>query len=129
MRRRLGLRRIAGLMAVAATAAVALFLLPTASANTPVTGAAFTTVNEALDGLDHCKNGNPAVNCNIYDGKEFVWLNGGPSVAYLGDGDYFFTVLDPGGQADPNDGAPSNLSDDFDVYSNRQFSVTSGTVG
>ena len=96
--------------------------------NTPVTGAAFTTVNETVDGTGHCLNGNPAVNCNIYDGKDFVWLNGGPSTAYVGDGSYFFAVLSPGGQADPNDGAAKNLSDDFDVYTNRTFSVSGGTV-
>src|SRR5438552_3237678 len=77
-----------------------------------VTGAAFTTVNETADGTGHCKNGNPGVNCNIYDGKQFVWLNGGPAAAYVGDGTYFFAVLVPGGQPDPNDGAAKNLSDD-----------------
>ena len=99
-----------------------------AAANTPVTGAGFTTVNEGVDGAGHCQNGNPSVNCNIYDGKQYVWLNGGPSVAYVGDGDYFFAVLDPGGQADPNDGAAKNLSDDFDTYANRTFSVSGATV-
>src|SRR5207249_2569517 len=93
-----------------------------------VTGAAFTTVNENVDGTGHCKNGNPNVNCNIYDGKEYVWLNGGPSVAYVGDGTYFFAVLDPGGQADPNDGSAKNLSDDYDAYTNRTFSVSGGLV-
>ena len=92
-----------------------------------VTGAAFTTTNTAVDGTGHCKNGNPAINCNIYDGKEFVWLNGGPNVAYVGGGDYFFAVLDSGGQDDPNDGARENLSDDPDTYTNRTFSVASGT--
>jgi hypothetical protein len=99
-----------------------------ALANSPVNGAAFTTVNEAVDGTGHCKNGNPNVNCNIYDGKEFVWLNGGPSTAYVGDGTYFFAVLAPGGQADPSDGSPKNLSDDFDAYTNRTFTVSGGTV-
>src|ERR1043165_38848 len=97
-----------------------------ASANTPVSGAAFTTVNEGVDGTGHCKNGNPNTNCNIYDGKQFVWLNGGPSTAYVGDGSYFFAVLDPGGQADPNDGAAKNLSQD--AYTDRTFSVSGGTV-
>lgn len=101
---------------------------PLAASANPVSGAAFTTVNETVDGTGHCKNGNPAVNCNIYDGKQYVWLNGGPSVAYVGDGDYFFAVLDPGGQADPNDGAAKNLSDDFDSYTNRTFSVSGGVV-
>lgn len=105
-------------------------LLPiaVASANTPVSGAAFTTTNTNVDGTGHCKNGNEDVNCNIYDGKDFVWLNGGPSTAYVGDGDYFFAVLDPGGQADPNDGAAKNLSDDYDAYANRTFSVSGGVV-
>jgi hypothetical protein len=114
---------------ILALAALLAILVPAmAFANTPVSGAAFTTVNESVDGTDHCKNGNPNVNCNIYDGKEFVWLNGGPSVAYVGDGDYFFAVLVPGGQADPNDGAANNLSDDFDAYTNRTFSVSGGIV-
>src|SRR5512146_3452454 len=96
--------------------------------NNPVTGAGFTSVNENVDGTGNCKNGNPNTNCNIYDGKQFVWLNGGSSTAYVGDGSYFFAVLSPGGQADPNDGTAKNLSDDFDAYTNRTFSVTGGTV-
>ena len=102
-----------------------------ASANTAVTGAAFTTTNINVDGTGHCKNGNEDVNCNIYDGKDFVWLNGGPGTAYVGDGDYFFAVLEPGGQGgndNPNDGTPKNLSDDYDAYTNRTFSVSGGTV-
>lgn len=93
-----------------------------------VSGAGFTTVNELVDGSGHCKNGNPAVNCNIYDGKQYVWLNGGPAVAYVGDGTYFFAVLAPGGQANANDGTSKNLSDDFDAYTNRTFTVTGGTI-
>src|SRR6266516_3497737 len=106
----------------------ATFLLP-AKTSHAVTGAAFTTVNENVDGTGHCLNGNPAVNCNIYNGKQYVWLNGGPSVAYVGDGTYFFAVLVPGGQADPNDGAAKNLSDGANGdYTTRTFSVTGGTV-
>jgi len=113
---------------VALVAALAVGILPmVAAANSPVSGAGFTTVNETVDGTGHCKNGNPNNNCNIYDGKQYVWLNGGPSTAYVGDGTYFFAVLAPGGQADPNDGAAKNLSDDFDLYTNRTFTVT--TVG
>ena len=126
MRRFMTVRR--ALLLAVLGALGAMILLPGAAANTPVTGAGFTTVNVSVDGAGHCKNGNPAVNCNIYDGKDFVWLNGGPSVAYVGDGDYFFAVLDPGGQADPNDGAARNLSDDYDTYADRTFSVTGGTV-
>ena len=92
----------------------------------PVTGAAFTTVVTGEE--SHCKNGNPLVNCNIYDGKEYVWLNGGPISAYIGDGTYFFAVLTPGGQNDPNDGGANNLSDDFDSYTNRTFTVSGGNI-
>ncbi|MBL8056292.1 MAG: hypothetical protein JNK29_06310, partial [Anaerolineales bacterium] len=82
-----------------------------------VSGAGYTTVNQAADPGNHCKNGNPGVNCNIYDGKEYVWLNGGPAANGLGpDGTYFFAVLVPGGQPNPNDGGPKNLSDDYDAY-------------
>src|SRR5437764_5653947 len=125
------MKRALAAMTVVATC-MALFgavaMASPAGANTAVNGAAFTTVNESVDGPDHCKNGNPNVNCNIYDGKEFVWLNGGPSVAYVGDGPYFFAVLDPGGQADPNDGSAKNLSSPNDAYTNRTFSVSGGTV-
>jgi hypothetical protein len=128
--------RFSRAMATAVITVFGVFVPSVTVANTPVTGAGFTTVNETVDGSGHCKNGNPAVNCNIYDGKDFVWLNGGPSVAYVGDGSYFFAVLDPGGQANPNDGAPKNLSDVSptsgtgagDAYTNRVFTVTGGTV-
>lgn len=94
-----------------------------------VSGAGFTTVNEAVDGPDHCENGNPQVNCNLYDGKQFVWLNGGPAANGLGpDGQYFFAVLEPGGQPSPNDGGAKNLSDDFDARTNRTFTVSGGEV-
>jgi hypothetical protein len=69
-----------------------------------------------------CLNGN-GVNCNLYLDKRDVWFSGLPVSASLGSGKYFFVVLVPGGQRNPNDGAPKNLSDDFDAYTNRTFSV------
>jgi len=118
------MRRLSLLVALSALACAA--LAPTAGA---VSGAGYTTVNTDVDGGNHCKNGNPAVNCNIYDGKEFVWLNGGPAANGLGpDGQYFFAVLAPGGQPNPNDGGAKNLSDDFDTFTNRTFTVTGGEV-
>lgn len=117
-----------------ALAALLTMLLPLAAqANSPVSGAAFTTVNEGVDGTGHCANGNPNVNCNIYDGKQYVWMNGGPVSADLGDGSYFFAVLVPGGQgnnsdANPNDGTDKNLSSPNDAYTNRTFTVSGGTV-
>ena len=101
--------------------------LPSAAA--AVGGAAFTTVNVAIDGPGHCRNGNPLVNCNLYNGMEYVWLNGGPKGARLRpDGAYFFAVLAPGGQNTPNDGGAKNLSDNFDAYTNRTFTVKNGKV-
>jgi hypothetical protein len=105
----------------------------------PVTGAVFTTTDPDSDGVGHCKNGNEAVNCNIYDGKQFVWLTGGPGTAGLADGYYFFAVLAPGGQGanrNPNDGAPKNLSDldpttntgAGDAWTNRKFQVQNGFI-
>ncbi len=94
-----------------------------------VAGAAFTTFNAHVDGSgkDVCKN--TAINCNIYGAKEYVWLNGGPAANGLRpDGDYFFAVLVPGGQPNPNDGGPKNLSDDYDAYTNRTFTITDGEV-
>jgi len=105
-----------------------------------VSGAAFTTFNAHVDGAgkDVCKNS--VINCNIYGAKEYVWLNGGPAANGLGpDGEYFFAVLEPGGQPNPNDNGPKNLSyncypgDDPgvacpDPYTNRTFTVTDGEV-
>lgn len=105
------------------------FATPAFAARSPVTGAVFTTVNETIDGPGKCKNGNPAINCNHYTGKPYVWLNGGPPSNGLSpNGQYFFAVLEPGGQSDPNDGTPKNLSDNFDTYQNRTFTVTNGEV-
>jgi len=77
------------------------------------------------------------VNCNIYDAKDKVWMNGGPVTQSLGDGTYFFAVLSPSGQnnevndgTDPaaDKGTPHNLSDDVDAYTNRTFSIASGVI-
>ena len=91
-----------------------------------VSGAAFTSVNEAADGTGNCKNGNPNVNCNQYTGKKFVWLNGGPAAAGLESGTYFWVVLQPGGQPTVLDGTAKNLSDDTDPYTNRTFEWVKG---
>ncbi|TMB88280.1 MAG: hypothetical protein E6J45_11575, partial [Chloroflexi bacterium] len=108
-----------------------------ARANTHVQHAAFTTIDPNVDsppaGGQLCLNGNPGVNCNIYTDKQFVWLNGGPAAAALGDGTYFFAVLEPGGQGggssgDPNDGTAKNLSSPFDDYTNRTFTVSASAV-
>ena len=89
--------------------------------------AGFTSIDETADNGIHCLNNSP-VNCNLYDDKQYVWLNGGPISAALGDGKFFFAVLAPGGQADPNDGTSNNLSDDYDTYLNRTFSIAAGVL-
>jgi len=112
------------LVTVVGAALAAVVFIPAASG---VCGAAFTSINEAVDDTGHCQNS--AINCNIYDGKQFVWLNGGPQANGLKpDGQYFFAVLVPGGQPDPNDSAAKNLSDDFDTYADRTFTVSGGEV-
>jgi hypothetical protein len=106
-------------------------------------GAAFTTINSTADaggtgaGQGLCHNGNGNVNCNQYFAKQYVWINGGPDKNGLSDGTYFFAVLVPGTQHDPNDQPPNtfpkprtdgNLSDDFDPYTNRIFTVKNGEI-
>src|SRR4029079_9493975 len=76
--------------------------------------------NDTVDGTGHCNN-HSAVNCNNYTGKQFAWMNGGPAGSCLADGTYFFAVTTSSG--DPNDGQAGNLSDDFDAYTNRTFTI------
>jgi hypothetical protein len=108
---------------------LSLAVVLTASA---VGGAAFTTFNPSVDGFfkEVCKNS--IINCNIYGAKEYVWLNGGPDANHLKpDGMYFFAVLEPGGQPNPNDRGSvpdKNLSDDYDSYTNRVFRIENGEV-
>ena len=118
-------------------------LLAAATTAHAVSGAAFTTINSTADGLGTgadeglCHNGNGNVNCNQYFAKQYVWINGGPDRNQLSDGTYFFAVLVPGTQPDPNDQPPNtfpkprtdgNLSDDYDPYTNRRFTVTNGEI-
>jgi hypothetical protein len=115
-----------------------LVLAPAAFAGTAgggVNGAVYTTIDVALDGPGHCQNS--AINCNIYSGKQFVWLNGGPTSNHLTPaGLYFFAVLNPGGQPNPNDPSTSTPNADnlscptvgcADPYTNRTFAI--GTNG
>jgi hypothetical protein len=87
-----------------------------------VAGASFTSDNPEVDNPRGCLHGNisspkPLTNCNLYREKGTIWINGGPGKggpAGLSDGVYFFAVLEPGGQGgnqNPNDGTPHNLSD------------------
>jgi hypothetical protein len=96
------------------------------------TGAVSTTDNPGfLDSGGYtdqaCLNHGP-VDCNIYVDKHDVWLSGLPNSAHLNDGTYFFAVLDPGSQHDPNDGSAGNLSSAFDTYANRTFTLAGGII-
>ena len=68
-------------------------LSPTTSAQSPVSGAIFTTLEDGS-----------RVNANIYDSKLDVYLDGGPgpnapkTAAGLPDGNYYFQVTDPSGK-------------------------------
>jgi len=121
-----------------------------ASRDANVTGAVFTSTNPVDDpgpgNHDLCQNQKdanaPAINCNIYFSKSFVWLSGGPGPSGLADGTYMFAVLEPGGQGgndNPNDCTDKNLSDDpavcpssntgaGDDWTHRVFSVASGVI-
>jgi hypothetical protein len=132
-RRRLGSRsKVAGLLIVVLAALV---IVPIALA-----GAISSTTNPAADnggtgtptlclnGGSGANTGSGAVNCNIYTAKQYVWLSGLPDSASLDPGTYFFAVLDPGGQRNPNDGTVGNLSDDTDPYTNRIFTIDENGV-
>jgi hypothetical protein len=169
-RRHRGARR--GLLAVAVVLAAASVAMTLAGgAGAIVAGAGFTTDNPGFvettpTYVDQpytdqaCLNAGahvtPAVNCNIYLDKRDVWANGGPAPPggnSLSDGTYFFAVLVPGGQPDPNDGGAKVLSDQNvlggvadpflcggtiatpnpltgcgDAYTNRTFTVSGGDV-
>jgi hypothetical protein len=117
----------------------ALVLLMAAGASAHVTGAVNTSDDPGWAGPDQnaatplgaptqaCLNGpahlTPAINCNIYAAKTDVFLSGSPNPAALAAGTYFFAVLAPGGQPDPNDSGVKNLSAQFpDLVTNREFS-------
>jgi hypothetical protein len=126
MRKWFGLRRsVVGLTAVVA----ALVLVPLA-----IAGAINTSTDPGLTvnsqtTLD-CVNGPPgiSVNCNIYQQKEDVFLSGSPIQASLGTGTYYFAVVDPSGQRDPNPGA-ANLLSSGSANPDREFSIDStGTI-
>jgi hypothetical protein len=91
-------------------------------------GAISTTTNvTASTGNGGCVNPPSVdvdpVNCNTYADKEDVWLSNLPQA--LPDGDYYFAVLAPGGQPDPNGGAGLLSSD---PYTDRTFNVTGSVV-
>jgi hypothetical protein len=123
MRSKRALRRYAGPIAVVMVAAAGIF------AAVALAGATSTTDNAGyVDGTyttQNCVNGSNGVNCNIYLDKRDVWTSGLPSAASLTTGDYFLAVLAPGGQHDPNDGEPGNLSTS-DTWAARSFHVDSG---
>ena len=146
VQRRTSSRRGVFLGALAVLAVVLMAFAPGALAS--VTGAVNTTDDPAWNGpsdsgvdasgnailgapTQACLNGGshttPAVNCNIYLSKNDVFLSGSPTSASLSAGTYFYAVLDPGGQANPNDGSPDLLS--TDTAANREFSTDgSGNV-
>jgi hypothetical protein len=112
-------------------------LVPAMPAGAVVAGAGFTTFVDA----EKCRDNPTGVNCNNYESKGDVWINGGPpsGPAALTDGTYFFAVLEPGGQSDPNDGGDHVLSDTDpaggsgttgggDPYTNRIFTVSGGDI-
>jgi hypothetical protein len=140
MRKKLGLRRYAGLtgghrryvglttvMAVAALVFVPLALAGAISSTTnpAVDNGGTGTPTLCLNGGVGANTGAGATNCNIYTSKAYVWLSGLPLAGSLDPGTYFYAVLDPGGQRSPNDGTTGNLSDNVDPWTNREFTIDS----
>lgn len=102
-------RRLGAALAAAGLICLCVLLLAS-SGSAVVAGAGFTTYDKTLDG---CFNGS-GVNCNIYEGKDKVYMSGGPEKggSDLSDGEYFFAVLTPGEENGGfADGAEGNLSD------------------
>lgn len=98
--------RIYGVVAMAMAACSLLFA---SSAGAIVAGAGFTTFDSTLEGCLDSPNG---VDCNNYEGKQYVYMSGGPVHAGLSDGSYYFAVLTPGSQNGGFiEGAKGNLSD------------------
>ena len=98
-----------------------------------VSGAVSTTTNVgATTGNGACEKpplttSDPdPINCNHYAEKTDVWTTGLPGGATPEDGTYFFAVLAPGGQHDPNDGATDVLS--TDGVGQRTFTISGGAV-
>lgn len=110
-------------------ASVAVLLAASGIAVKASEGTRLTTYNFHVDGESAYACKNPGANCNSFLYKENVWLNGaGLALDLRREGDYFFSVLSPGGQHDPNDGGEHNLSDDFDTYLDRKFTVSGGSL-
>jgi hypothetical protein len=112
-------RRRFGLVLLAAAAAALVVLVPSA-----LGFAVNSTADAGFNGAVACVNGS-IVNCNMYASKTDVFLSGSPSNSDAGT--YFFAVLAPGGQPNPNDGASGNLSTS-DTYLDRSFSIDSNGV-
>lgn len=78
------------------------------------TSSTFTGLDENLRPGSTCQGSNTSgtnVNCNIYNNKQDVFLNAGPSGANLAPGTYFFTVTNPSAGSNPElDGNAGNLS-------------------
>ena len=116
----------AAVAALIGSVAMLLWITPTGAETIP---GDLTTVSEKLDGAGHCLDPIALPACNVFDGTAYAWVGGEPAFGELPDGEYFFAVLDTAKNPNPNDGSdPANLSDDFDPYTNRDFTVVDGEI-
>ncbi|MCW2598521.1 MAG: hypothetical protein JWM02_350 [Frankiales bacterium] len=105
------LRRGVQRTALLGAGALLLGAFPVLTAATPASAAVPGKVSGAVQTTNVDAT---SVNQNQYLAKTDVYLSGGPnntSAHFLAEGDYFFAILVPGGQSDPNDGGDGNLSD------------------
>ncbi|MBI2379128.1 MAG: hypothetical protein HYV07_34370, partial [Deltaproteobacteria bacterium] len=95
----------------------------TTGGTTPLARAGYTT---AVDPSVCEGNKSNTNNCNIYDKKTDVYMNGGPTAYALpANRLMYFTVLAPSAQNGGFiDAAAGNLSSNHDPYCNRLFKIT-----
>jgi alpha-tubulin suppressor-like RCC1 family protein len=107
-----------------------------------VGGSVFTVDNPEMG--EPCLNGpteGEVVNCNHFKRRLDVWMSSGSFRGKngLSDGTYLLSVLEPGGQSNPNDGGEKNLSDQVrddrgfgsgrgNPSTVRQFTVVDGRI-
>jgi len=104
--RRLGTSRLLAAWAAATLLAslVVVVASPISQAGGPTATFTATNVNASTGNgtCIHPDGSTPAahdpVNCNLYNVKVDVWLNGGPDNAALDPGTYYFNVTDPSGK-------------------------------
>jgi hypothetical protein len=114
------------------TLLVSIPVLVITAAGSAINGTSLISFNAHVDTTSNNLCQDSGANCYLSAARETIWLNGNSNTNIFNeDGVYFFAVLEPGGQPNPNDQGgiqDQNLSDDFDCYLNRTFQVKNGKI-